>query len=249
VGRILRPVSIPRPRRIPQRRRQPTLPPPPPGGNAGFLEGTAPLQEASALRPDDDGDANPEDHLPNLPSPNQAALGVDVARFGADATAFTWIEDGATTRQELYRGASLMETVGRIVEAYQQRPELAVAVDDTGLGGGVTDRLRELGFAPAAVNFGAKSEDPEHDANRSSELYHRLKAALLNNRLTLTSGLPHSDALIGQLARVTYRFTSDGRRAIEKRGRDATGPSPDLADSLVLAWAAYDEANRTAGVW
>ena len=60
---------------------------------------------------------------------------------------------------------------------------------------------------------------------------------------------------------MTYRFTSDGRRAIDKRGAQPSGAagraaggstggsSPDLADSLALAWAACEDAARGAGVW
>ncbi len=188
------------------------------------------------------------------------ALGVDIARYGADATAFTWIENGSITRQEQFHGASLMETAGRIRAALRETPDLALALDDTGLGGGVTDRLREQGLAPLAINFGASPIDREHDANRASELYHLLRDALQQRHLRIDPDLPTRDTLIAQLAGITYRFTSDGRRAIDNRGAAPSGAassaaggaasgSPDLADSLALAWAACEDAARGAGVW
>lgn len=177
------------------------------------------------------------------------ALGVDVARYGNDATAYTWIRNGVVVQQVEVRGASLMETAGRVAAAWQADPGLAIALDDTGLGGGVTDRLRELGCAPLAVNFGAAPERSAYDATRASELFHELRDALERGDLTITRGLETRNALTRQLAGLRYRFTSDGKRALDKRAGQPGAASPDLADSLALAWAAYDEARRPPGVW
>ena len=145
-----------------------------------------------------------------------------------------------------------METAGRIAAALEERPGLALALDDTGLGGGVTDRLREQGWEPLAVNFGAAAHDREHYANRSAELYSRLARALEDGDLRLDGALPNHDALSGQLSGVRYQVASDGRRAVRKRGPDgglaARGASPDLADSLALAWAAYEDGALGPGV-
>jgi hypothetical protein len=169
------------------------------------------------------------------------ALGVDVARYGTDATAYSWIVNGLLTAQRQVYGASLMETAGRLVALHRRTPTLALALDDTGVGGGLTDRLREQGFEPLAVNFGAAALDAEHYANRGSELYQRLAQALDQGRLRLDARLPTRDDLYAQLTPITYRFSSDGRRHVRKRPTDSA-PSPDLADSLALAWAAYEDA-------
>ena len=191
---------------------------------------------------------------PDDTGPAYAALGVDVARFGDDATAFSWIEDGWLVRQEQRHGLSTMETAGRVVAALRERPDLAVAVDDTGIGGGVTDRLREQGMEPLAVNFGAAAGDPEHYANRAAELYSRLAVAIEQGDLRIAHDLPTLDALTGQLLGVRYAMGSDGRRRIRKQDHDGgkragRGASPDLADSLALAWAAYEDGAAGPGVW
>ncbi len=183
-----------------------------------------------------------------------AALGVDVARFGDDARAFSWIEGGRLVRQEQRRGLSLMETAGRVAEALRARPHLAVAVDDTGLGGGVTDRLREQGLAPLAVNFGAAAGNAAHYVNRAAELYSRLAIAIEQGDLRIAPGLPTFDALAGQLSGVRYALGSDGRRRVRKRARDGDAAagrdvSPDLADSLALAWAAYEDGAQGPGIY
>ena len=176
-------------------------------------------------------------------------VGVDVARFGSDATAYSRIERGLLVDQEEVHGASTMVTAGRIVRLFQDQPSLALAIDDTGVGGGVTDRLRELGLAPLAVNFGAAARDREHYANRAGELYHRLRAALEHGRLHFRPDLPTRDALLGQLAQVVAVQHSDGRLAVRKRGLQDRGASPDLADSLALAWAAHEEELEGPGLW
>ena len=177
------------------------------------------------------------------------ALGVDVARYGSDARAFSWIADGLLTSQVEYHGLATTETAGRIVAELQRRPDLAVAIDDTGVGGGVTDAVREQGWEPLAVNFGAAAAERDYYANRGSEIYQALADALETGRLHVSSALPTRDTLSGQLTAVTYRVGSDGRRRVQKRGTTPNAPSPDLADSLALAWAAYVEAERGAGVW
>lgn len=185
----------------------------------------------------------------------RTALGVDIARYGRDATAFSWIVGGQLVRQKQYHGASLTETTGRIIEELRRTPGLIVALDDTGVGGGVTDSLREQNWEPLAVNFGAGAEDREHYANRGSELYQRLHDALQPNdprragRLTIVETITTRDALFGELSVVRYRVQSDGRRIVQKRGDRANGPSPDLADSLALAWAAYESPEASPGVW
>ncbi len=191
----------------------------------------------------------------NAPANTRAALGVDIARYGRDATAFSWIVGGQLVRQEQIHGASLTESTGRIIEELRRRPDLIVALDDTGVGGGVTDRLREQNWEPLAVNFGAAADDRTHYANRGSELYQRLHDAFQPSetrgpsRLTLLETIATRDGLFGELSAVRYRVQSDGRRIVQKRGHRANGPSPDLADSLALAWAAYESPEVSPGVW
>ncbi len=192
-----------------------------------------------ALQPDAPPDAGTGRH----------ALGVDVARFGPDATAFSHIREGVLVDQRQQRGLSTMETAGRVQAVLHDAPSLAVAIDDTGVGGGVTDRLREQGQEPQAEHFGAAARDARHYANRGSELYARLRSALEEERLRITPSLATREELLSQLTAITFDYTSDGRRRVRKRGAGATGDSPDLADSLALAWAAYDEGTEGPGLW
>ena len=80
------------------------------------------------------------------------SLGVDVARFGDDETVIYRNFHGHCKIVRKRRGQNLMATAGDIVVAYRQiykdypgyEGKIYVNIDDTGLGGGVTDRLKEV---------------------------------------------------------------------------------------------------------
>jgi phage terminase large subunit len=166
------------------------------------------------------------------------ALGVDVARYGSEFTAFSLLKGNQLIRQWRKQGQGLMETTGEIANLYHQHSELAVVVDDTGLGGGVVDRLKEQDIPVTAVNFGERPKADETCANRATEVWWELAQALEKGELAIAPELPTLRALIGQLVQATYTFESNGRRRLHKKGRDDHLASPDLADSLALAWSA-----------
>jgi hypothetical protein len=78
------------------------------------------------------------------PDPDENELGVDVARYGEDSTVI-YHRLGPVARRH-YKGGkrSTMITVGYIVRALEETGATVVRIDDTGVGGGVTDRLEEL---------------------------------------------------------------------------------------------------------
>ena len=74
--------------------------------------------------------------------------GLDVARFGNDATALCKRQGPIVTELRAWRGLDLMQTTGRVVAEYEalspsKRPT-EILVDSIGVGSGVVDRLREL---------------------------------------------------------------------------------------------------------
>lgn len=133
-----------------------------------------------------------------------------------------------------------MNLTGRIVEvAREMRPE-GVMVDVVGVGGGVVDRLNELGIeGVSGVNVGMRSRQPERFANLRAELYWELRERLTENRIRL----PNDRALLEELASLTYRFTSSGqvqlesKEAMRRRGEG----SPDRADAVAMLWALRTE--------
>lgn len=78
---------------------------------------------------------------PGLPN----ELGVDVARFGDNFTVIYNRKGMVAQRLVRYQGKDTMVTVGHIMRCLYADPTITrVKIDDTGVGGGVTDRLNEL---------------------------------------------------------------------------------------------------------
>jgi hypothetical protein len=167
-------------------------------------------------------------------------MGVDVARYGADRTAIVIADDFAVREAHAWSGLSTMETAGRVLALARERgiPAERIAVDDTGVGGGVTDRLRELGWNVVAVQA-AGAPASKNFANRRSEIYWRLREAL-NPEGESPLALPErSAALAEELTEIGYGFTSAGRIILEGKEaiRSRLRRSPDLADALALTFA------------
>jgi len=163
-------------------------------------------------------------------------IGVDVARFGSDETVLMLLRDELVVETRAYIGRDLMQTCGEILRMKRDHglDETAlVVVDDVGLGGGVTDRLREQGQHVMAFKGGAKARDSNQFLNRRAEAWWFLREELREGRLCL----PDDDLLKSQLSSVRYNPRSDGKIQLEKKDQMLKRgvPSPDRADALVMA--------------
>ena len=176
----------------------------------------------------------------SLPGPNAAkVMGVDVARFGDDASVlyFRHGRDGAPIPYERHHGWDTMQLVGRIAEwARRWRPD-AIFVDDGGVGGGVVDRLHQLGFHEVrGINFGARSDcslTGEKAANKRTEMW-------LAARDWLEGGtLPRSEALSAELCAPLYRYNAQNALMLERKDemKRRGVPSSDIADAFCLTFA------------
>jgi hypothetical protein len=128
-----------------------------------------------------------------------------------------------------------METVGRIVHEAEIDNPLEIMVDSIGLGSGVADRLRELGYNVRDVNVSESSAMNPQAARLRDELWLNVRE-WLNQR---TCKLPKQDDLRAELCSPTYTFTSTGKIKVEgKSDMKRRGMrSPDLADALCLTFA------------
>lgn len=174
------------------------------------------------------------------PQPAIRVLGIDVARYGTDQTAYALLEDGVLTAAWRRSGRSTMATAGEAKALWDADNRLIIVIDDTGVGGGVTDRLREQNVPAQAVNFGERPRWAVDDmASRGSELWWHLAKALEHGELKLAlTDRTESDTLAAQLLQPVYTYTSAGKIKVEKLG-SKDGPSPDLGDALALAWDGY----------
>ena len=166
-------------------------------------------------------------------------LGLDVARYGTNKTVLSSFVPNRLQYQKSIQNKSTTEaTKLAITDGISAGAKLMqITTDDTGVGGGVTDRLRELGYPVLAINFSQKPTDPMHFRGIRDEMYWHLRELFRSEEIAI----PNSEALINQLSAIKYKINSKGKIEIEdkdamkKRGLN----SPDEADSLVIAvWGA-----------
>jgi len=161
--------------------------------------------------------------------------GIDVARFGDDRTVICKRQGNVVLGFKHWSGEDLMGTVGRIVhEAGMDNPE-EIMVDSIGLGGGVADRLRELGLNVRDVNVSESVALNQQAARLRDELWLSAKEWLETRAVKI----PKDDELRQELIGPTYSFTSNGKIKVEGKSEMKRRGlrSPDLADALCLTFA------------
>lgn len=161
---------------------------------------------------------------------------VDVARFGSNNTVIIIKIGRRVVEIKSYRGYDLMHTVGVIVELDKKYHFDNIIIDDNGVGGGVTDRMRELKFQQVvAVVAQGKPQDEGKYFNRRSEMAWRVREALRTNELDL----PEHDKLEFECNNQFYEMSSDdcikvmSKTLLKRKGME----SPDFFDALCLQFA------------
>lgn len=161
-------------------------------------------------------------------------MGVDVARFGDDESV-VYIRKGRKHYEPLiYRGIGTMELADAVAELIVDRQPDAVFVDGGGVGGGVVDRLRQMGHFINEVNSSAKPIDEEKYANKRAEMWD-----LMRKHLSEICDLPEDYTLVEQLIAQEYFFDNKNRMLLVKKTdmKKQGLPSPDRADALALTFA------------
>jgi hypothetical protein len=122
---------------------------------------------------------------------------------------------------------------------FSQWPASVIFVDMTGLGGGVVDRLRQLGLPAVGVNFGAQAKDQLRFADKRTEMWWDMHLAIKGSGGTPAVALPNDSELLAELCGPVAGFNDRGRLKLEsKRSMKERGlPSPDRADALALTWS------------
>jgi hypothetical protein len=179
----------------------------------------------------------------NNPSPDPKLpvyVGVDVARFGDDKTVIVVRQGDNVLSMKDYSKRSTMETAGYvqlIINSYKNK-EIVVNVDESGLGGGVVDRLEELNTVQNVVingvNNGSKSSN-DGFVNLGCELWWNMRENIKD------WGIPDDEELVGQLSTRKYKMSSGGKIMLERKEqmKERGLASPDKADALSLAFCEH----------
>lgn len=193
----------------------------------------------------------------NVSFPNE--LGVDVARFGDDKSTFYHRVGPVARRVSEHRKRDTMELVGKVVRLAKMLKVDAIKIDDTGLGGGVTDRLNELRFegklkakvVPVIVGQSATDDDAQERFYRlRDQLMWGMRERFIAGNIVLlpavdllaTGETPVEDGtneLLAQAGSIKYKQMSTGQIVVESKAdmKKRGLPSPDDFDGLTLAFA------------
>lgn len=165
-------------------------------------------------------------------------LGVDPAA-GGDKSAL--VVKSANLQQVVFNQKlkDTMDLIGVIMEKCRDFQVDYICIDRTGVGQGVFDRLKELGYNVRGVAFNEKPDD-EMFANAKAELHWRQRKWLLSGgRLIANEGWNEFEI-------VKYK-NKDGKIAIQPKEelfKDGI-PSPNVVDAAVLTMALSDSSIKS----
>lgn len=163
-------------------------------------------------------------------------MGVDPARFGDDRTGVALRTGRVVHWVQSWSRSDTMDTVGRVKRLLDEHNPDRCFVDVIGIGAGVVDRLREMGYAKVVgASASAKPLDSERYINKRGEMYGEF-AAWLEDR---PCRLPQDDALRADLMGIMIkRYDSKGRIQLESKDEAKMRGvrSPDLGDAVVLTF-------------
>lgn len=165
----------------------------------------------------------------------------DVARFGSDETVIV-VRHGFRVRiAKVVSQRDTMDVAGLVLRTAREaaagsdpgvRP--TIVVDDAGVGGGVTDRLREIAEYEVVPFLGAHAaKDGEEYPNKRSEAWFEFAEQLPS------VDLDDDEQLAADLLAPKYRVDSAGRRVVEAKSemKARLGRSPDRADAVLMAFS------------
>lgn len=175
-------------------------------------------------------------------------VGVDPARFGADRTAIIHRQGRKAWGIDIHRKKSTMQIAGLLARMLRdpvsnERSDIDMMfIDSGGVGGGIYDRLEELGFADeedcriCAVEAGSSPLDDKRFVKKRDEMW-----VLMRDWLMLPGGvdIPDLDVLQTDLCTLLFDYDSLSRyvletsKAMKKRGL----ASPDIASALAQTFA------------
>ena len=170
-------------------------------------------------------------------------IGVDPARFGDDRSVIFPRQGVRALEPQVFRRLDSMALADRVAHQIEQFHPDAVFID-AGCGGGVIDRLRQLGFTVTEIPFGAAACQPGQYANKRAEMWGKMA-----NWLKTVGQIPSLAELKADLCQVTYDYDAAGRMRLESKEKikARSGTSPDLADALALTFAAPVRARQNSG--
>lgn len=161
--------------------------------------------------------------------------GLDIARFGDDATTLTKRRGLCVYPQIRIEKQDTMVIASFVAAEMRKDYPAIVNIDSGAMGPGVIDRLRHMGWQNIMeIGFGDQAINPKRFANIRAEMYFEMR-----DWLKAGGGIPNDSDLKTELTVTEYLFKENGRIILEpkEKVKERLGRSPDRADSLALTFA------------
>lgn len=159
-------------------------------------------------------------------------IGVDVARMGNDRTEFVKRKGLREIERSTFTHLRTTEVCDQLEAFARGDKTILIKVDDTGVGGGVTDEMTKRGYNIMPINFGASPVDKDKYPNLISEAWFYVASVIESIQL-----LKDND-LIMELSNRNWVMDSKGRRGVESKDsyKKRGFRSPDKADATILCF-------------
>lgn len=159
-------------------------------------------------------------------------VGVDVARLGGDRTVFVKRKGLKEIGRASFTKKRTTEVCDLLVNFIGADKDALIKIDDTGVGGGVTDEMISRGYNIIPINFGAKASNSDKYPNLISEAWFYLQSII--DQISIAND---KDLLV-ELSNREWKMDSKGRRGVESKDdyKKRGFRSPDLADATILCF-------------
>ena len=193
-----------------------------------------------------------------LEASGKISIGVDVARFGDDSTVIATRQGPKMHLLDKYNRRDTQEVSGLVIQAVKDgmdeygTNEASVKVDETGVGGGVLDAVRnnmpnslKERVDMVGVKFNQNPTEGNKDDYNSAidEMFGELRDRAESGALDLIN----NDNLVNHIAGRKYSITASGKIKVESKKdfKKRVGESPDEGDAVMLAY--YEPGDDDGG--
>lgn len=159
-------------------------------------------------------------------------VGADVARMGNDRTEFVMRKGFKEIKRATYEKLRTTEVCDKLELFVDYDKTVLIKVDDTGVGGGVTDEMMKRGYNVMAINFGARPNDPDKYPNLISEAWFYMQTII--DQISISN----DKDLLTEFSSRQWAMDSKGKRGVESKDtyKKRGYRSPDKADATILCF-------------
>lgn len=161
-------------------------------------------------------------------------LGVDVARFSEDKTVIAKRQGLKLHDLKKYNSLDTVEVSDAVIREINDFKPDAVFIDIGGVGAGVYDRLKWMGYNICGVDFAGKPNRKDKYINKRAEIWCNMADWIKSADILNDADLKED------LAGPTYYFRGDNAQILLEKKQDMKKrglASPDCADALALTFA------------